>query len=469
MKRHLVLLALLPLLFSSCVTRIVTVADHPVAHGTYIPAPLPATGIVGSYTTTVTTPKTRTVTTAQVTAIGEDISLYLDLKAVAAAFAQSATVREFEMLLNDGQYMLNNLDLNGDGYVDYLRVIETLEGYNHVFLIQAVLAANVYQDVATLVAEVTSTTTAYVQVIGAPYIYGPKYIVQPVFVVTPHIYAHFLSHGYQPWKSPWYWDHFPSCYHRPAPIYLNHYQAYVRTYMSNHHYCHEVTYPDRYHYPDYDRVSRPNQRNDYGQQHPERTFTVRNANLPAAGNTRAANAYDVSVRRAANTTTTTTSRQAATTTTRQATSSTSSTSATRQATSTSTTTAPRQTTSTTTATPRQATSSTSSTTAARQATSSSTTRIATPSTTTSRTGTTTRQTTTTSAPRQATTSATTSSPSRAQSVQGTMSSRVSNSGTATTTRSGASATRSSSTTSAPRSASTSSATRSAATSTSTRR
>ena len=469
MKRHLVLLALLPLLFSSCVTRIVTVADHPVAHGTYIPAPLPATGIVGSYTTTVTTPKTRTVTTAQVTAIGEDISLYLDLKAVAAAFAQSATVREFEMLLNDGQYMLNNLDLNGDGYVDYLRVIETLEGYNHVFLIQAVLAANVYQDVATLVAEVTSTTTAYVQVIGAPYIYGPKYIVQPVFVVTPHIYAHFLSHGYQPWKSPWYWDHFPSCYHRPAPIYLNHYQAYVRTYMSNHHYCHEVTYPDRYHYPDYDRVSRPNQRNDYGQQHPERTFTVRNANLPAAGNTRAANAYDVSVRRAANTTTTTTSRQATTTTTRQATSSTSSTSTTRQATSTSTTTAPRQTTSTTTTTPRQATSSTSSTTAARQATSSSTTRIATPSTTTSRTGTTTRQTTTTSAPRQATTSATTSSPSRAQSVQGTMSSRVSNSGTATTTRSGASATRSSSTTSAPRSASTSSATRSAATSTSTRR
>lgn len=476
MKRHLVLLALLPLLFSSCVTRIVTVADHPVAHGTYIPAPLPATGIVGSYTTTVTTPKTRTVTTAQVTAIGEDISLYLDLKAVAAAFAQSATVREFEMLLNDGQYMLNNLDLNGDGYVDYLRVIETLEGYNHVFLIQAVLAANVYQDVATLVAEVTSTTTAYVQVIGAPYIYGPKYIVQPVFVVTPHIYAHFLSHGYQPWKSPWYWDHFPSCYHRPAPIYLNHYQAYVRTYMSNHHYCHEVTYPDRYHYPDYDRVSRPNQRNDYGQQHPERTFTVRNANLPAAGNTRAANAYDVSVRRAANTTTTTTSRQA-TSSTRQASGTTSAprqatttaTSATRQATSTSTTTAPRQTTSTTTTTPRQATSSTSSTTAARQATSSSTTRIATPSTTTSRTGTTTRQTTTTSAPRQATTSATTSSPSRAQSVQGTMSSRVSNSGTATTTRSGASATRSSSTTSAPRSASTSSATRSAATSTSTRR
>lgn len=37
-------------------------------------------------------------------------------------------MEEFEYLLNDASYMLSNLDLNGDGYVDYLRVMETIKG-----------------------------------------------------------------------------------------------------------------------------------------------------------------------------------------------------------------------------------------------------------------------------------------------------------------------------------------------------
>lgn len=35
--------------------------------------------------------------------------------------------------------MISNLDLNQDGYVDYLRVVETVEGNTHVFVIEAVL------------------------------------------------------------------------------------------------------------------------------------------------------------------------------------------------------------------------------------------------------------------------------------------------------------------------------------------
>lgn len=444
MNKHLLFLLSVSVFFSSCLTRIVTVESRPAVEEVYMPTPLPTTGVVNTYTTTITTPQRRTISTTQVTPLYQDLSLYLDLQAVVAAFAQSSNVQEFELLLNNASYMLSNLDLNRDGYVDYLRVLEILEGNNHVFLIQAVLAANMYQDVATLIADVMSYSTARVQIVGAPYIYGPNYYVQPVYISTPVIFAHLRSPHYQPWKSPWYWDHFPSCYHRPAPIYLSHYQAYVHTFMGNHRYCHEVTYPDRCYYPDYDRVSRPSQRNDYGQQHPENSFVVRNANLPANSSTsrsaatsssRMTNAREISERQAATVTTTTSSRSASS----------------------------RQTTTTATPTPRQTSSTTASSTTARQSSTTTATRTATTATrpaasttTTSRTG---------------SSSTTSTSVQRSPAVQGTVSSRVTNSGTATTTRSGSSVSRSAATTATPAASRSTSATstRSASGGASTRR
>lgn len=285
MKRSLTLLAILPMILSACgLTRIVTVS--------------PDYGSRTTYSTVVTVPRTHTTTTTtRVYAADNDISLYLDLQAVGAAFAQSNTVQEFESLLNNASYMLSNLDLNGDGYVDYLRVLETLEGRTHVFLIQAVLGHNIYQDVATLVAELPSIQTACVQIIGSPYLYGPSYIIQPVYYTRPLIYTHLMRVGYTVWRSPWHWDYFPTYYRHPAPILLSHYHAYIDTFMTNHRYCHRFDYARTCHYPDYDRVSRPNQRNDYGSQHPERAFNVRNETLvatPSAQSSgRALNARDI--------------------------------------------------------------------------------------------------------------------------------------------------------------------------------
>lgn len=256
------------LVCTSCFpTRIVTVS--------------PGNGNRGTYSTTVRMTGNQAVTTsARVTAMDSDISLYLDLQAVGAAFAQASTVEEFERLLNDSSYMLSDLDLNNDGYVDYLRVLETVEGINHVFLIQAVLGNNIYQDVATVVAELPRTGTHYVQVIGSSYIYGPNYIIQPVYYTTPLIITHLIRPDYRPWRSPWYWNHFPPHYRHPAPIHIGHYRAYVNVYMHNHKYCHEFHYAPSCHFPDYERMARPNMRNDFGVQHPERSFTQRTADIP---------------------------------------------------------------------------------------------------------------------------------------------------------------------------------------------
>lgn len=268
----------------------------------------PYNGYQTSYATTVTAPHVSTVTTTtRITPEFDDLSLYLDLQAVGAAFAQSSTIQEFESLINNSSYIISNLDLNRDGYVDYLRVVETMEGYTHVFVIQAVLGSNLYQDIATIVAEAPANRTVYVQIIGAPYIYGPNYYLTPVFVTRPPIFDHFYRHGYSPWRSPWYWDHFPPFYRHPAPLHLGHYQAYVHTYMSGHQFCHRFDFPKECHFKDFDRISRPVQRNDYGQQHPERSFTVRTAEIPTNGGARITNASDIRARQSASTVTTSTS------------------------------------------------------------------------------------------------------------------------------------------------------------------
>lgn len=238
------------------------------------------------YSTQVTTPspKQTTVTTVTVTNYNSDMSFYLDLNAVAAAFAESNSIREFEQILNSSRYMINNLDLNRDGWVDYLRVIETRNGYYHALLIQSCLAPGVFQDVATLVAERRSDRL-YVEVVGDRYLYGYNYIVRPVFVKRPPMWNEYGRPNYSAWSSPYYYGYYPSYYTQPKPVYLNHYQAYVNTYMTNHHYCHHCDYPDHVFYNGYSSMTQPHHRNDYYNEHPEQTFERRVTNTISASQT----------------------------------------------------------------------------------------------------------------------------------------------------------------------------------------
>ena len=281
--KKLSLLVLAAVSLTGCWTSIFTVAP------TVEPVEKPKT----VYTTTVTTPapKTTTVTTFTVTSYSTDPCLYLDLNAVAAAFAESRSVGEFEQLLNSSRYMINNLDLNRDGWVDYLRVIETSKGYYHTLLIQACLAPGVFQDVATLIAE-RRADLLYVEVVGDRYLYGANYIVRPVFVKRPPLWDVYGRPGYAVWVSPYHYGSLPSYYKRPQPIYLNHYQAYVTTYMTNHHYCHHCDYPTTVFYSNYTSMTQPNSRQDYQRQHPNESFEQRVTRVASA------NTNGVSVRNA---------------------------------------------------------------------------------------------------------------------------------------------------------------------------
>lgn len=305
--QHFLLLCLL-LSLTSCWTLIATAVATA--------RPVENTQVV--YTTQVTTPKYVTTTVVAEISYHTDWSFYLDLHAVAAAFAEARSVQEFEILLNSSRYMINNLDLNGDGYIDYLRVIETRQGYYHAFLIQACIAPSLFQDVATLVVE-RRASTLYVEVIGDPYLYGHNYIVRPVFVNRPPLWDVFGRPSYRPWCSPYHYGYCPSHYHRTKPVYLSHYQAYVSTYLKNHHYCHTCDYPLHIFYNDYHHLVNPHRRNDYRDQHPDKSFERRvnpnatSRNIRNAGDLRADAQVRVNDSKTNTTTTTSPSRTGQTT------------------------------------------------------------------------------------------------------------------------------------------------------------
>ena len=213
--------------------------------------------------------------TITVTATSSDISENLDLKTLATLFGQAKDLEQFEQLLNNPDSAFSNLDLNGDGEVDYLRVIETADNNRHLVVIQAVLAKDIYQDVASIFVEKDEKNQITVQVVGDEYIYGENYIIEPVYIYRPVIYDWFWGPSWVCWHSPYYWGYYPHWWHPYHCIdpflywdhcYWHHYHHPICSYRTVHH-----------HHPHYRPMHDRVRRNDFAQRHPDRSFVTRNA------------------------------------------------------------------------------------------------------------------------------------------------------------------------------------------------
>ena len=224
----------------------------------------------------VTTTQCVAQKTYTVNAENNDISNNLDLKAVATVFGESKNLEEFENKLNDYDRNISNLDLNNDGQVDYLRVVEDVQRNTHVVVIQAVLDKDVYQDVATIVVDKDQNNSTSVQVIGDPYIYGPNYIIEPAYYYTPSIFDCFWGMNYHRWNSPYYWGYYPSYYHYHSPFELNVYMSNIYRHVNHdHRYYYSNTIRNQYAVDIHRTISR----NDYASRHPDHSFTSRNADV----------------------------------------------------------------------------------------------------------------------------------------------------------------------------------------------
>lgn len=163
-----------------------------------------------------------------VKAMDSDISKNLDLEVVASVFGESKDLEDFEKRLNDPKTELSNLDLNQDGEVDYLRVVDTSKGETHVVTIQAVIGKDQYQDVAVIDVEKDKEGATQIQVVGDVYMYGSNYIITPVYMHRPVIWVWFWGPYYKPWRSPYYWRYYPPYYRPWRPYSVSRYQTNVR-------------------------------------------------------------------------------------------------------------------------------------------------------------------------------------------------------------------------------------------------
>jgi len=166
------------------------------------------------------------VTTVKAT--DSEISENLDLEAVASVFGEAKDLEDFEKKLNDPKTQISNLDLNGDGEVDYLRVIESSKNETHLVTIQAVIEKDKYQDVAVIDVEKDSE----VQVVGDVSIYGSNHIIYPVYVHQPVIIIWFWGPHYNPWRSPYYWGYYPPYYHPWKPYPTSRYRTNVHVHVN---------------------------------------------------------------------------------------------------------------------------------------------------------------------------------------------------------------------------------------------
>ena len=101
------------------------------------------------------------------------------LEGALAMFKKASSPEEFEKLINTENNGVNNLDLDGDGNIDYVKVIDKKDGDAHAFVLQVAVSETENQDIAVIELEKKGANDAELQIIGDEDIYGEEKIIEP--------------------------------------------------------------------------------------------------------------------------------------------------------------------------------------------------------------------------------------------------------------------------------------------------
>jgi len=113
----------------------------------------------------------------------------LDLYAVLDLFQKSKTIEEFEKSLNLEKTAINNLDLDLDKKVDFIKVVTKNEGDDFTFILQVAVSKTETQDVAVILVSKDESKKITMQIVGDPDLYGKDYIVELKESRTPAVTA----------------------------------------------------------------------------------------------------------------------------------------------------------------------------------------------------------------------------------------------------------------------------------------
>lgn len=145
----------------------------------------------------------------------------LDLNALTELFKNSKDVEDFEKQLNSENSEVNNLDLNDDGQVDYIKVVDHTDSTAHALVLQVDVDESESQDVAVIEMEQVNEEEVHLQVIGDSELYGEEYMIEPadskddqlvVNVRNWRAVKHIYSPRYVVWVSPWRYNKHPHWY-----------------------------------------------------------------------------------------------------------------------------------------------------------------------------------------------------------------------------------------------------------------
>jgi hypothetical protein len=155
----------------------------------------------------------------------------LDLQAVSEVFTETNNLEDFEKALNDPDEGINNLDLDGNGEVDYIRIVEEMSGAAHLIILQAAIGKDEFQDVATI--EVEKVDDNYtMQVHGNVLIYGENYYYHPthVRIHTWPIITWIYRPVYRPYHSRFYFGFYPRWWRPFHPVHHKVYRTRIVRY-----------------------------------------------------------------------------------------------------------------------------------------------------------------------------------------------------------------------------------------------
>lgn len=205
----------------------------------------------------------------------EDIELLglpgdnLDLYAVLDLFQQSPSIEEFEKLLNDEDKGINNIDLDLDEKVDFIKVVTKQDGESFTFILQVDVSETETQDVAVILLNKNDEGKVTLQMVGDETLYGKDYVVEPLTEPTPAVTAnpaytgdnpvvsveasttvvvvetvpvvqYVYSPVYVPYYPPYYYAYYPP-YYRPWVV------VSVGVYRHHHYHCHRHYRGGHYH------------------------------------------------------------------------------------------------------------------------------------------------------------------------------------------------------------------------------
>ena len=171
----------------------------------------------------------------------------LDLFAVLDLFQKSPTIEGFEKSLNDSETGINNLDLNLDEKVDFIKVTTEQDGDDFAFILQVDISEDEAKDVAVILLSKEEDDKVTLQIVGDQELYGDGYVVEPkpaAEAVTPNpaytgtepvketapastsvvvvesapIVQYVYSPVYVPYYPPYYYGYYPPYFRTVAVI-----------------------------------------------------------------------------------------------------------------------------------------------------------------------------------------------------------------------------------------------------------